>query len=112
MLKQSGPVTVGMLANQLWSYAGSGRRDRVSSLFVQPFLSYTYPDTTSLSLNTESNYDWVHHQWTVPVNFGVSHIYKFGRQPVSLGVTGKAYAESAQGPQAGFRFTATFLFPR
>ena len=81
-------------------------------MLLQPFFTYTYPDTTALSLNTEAGYDWIHRQWTVPVNVGVTHIFKFGRQPVQLGATAKLYATSPDGPQAGFRFTATFLFPR
>jgi hypothetical protein len=111
LLKQSGPTTVGVLANQLWSYAGSGRTPNVSSLFVQPFFSYTWPNTTTFSLNTEAGYDWIHRQWTVPVNVGVSHIFKFGPQLVSLGATAKVYADSPNGPQGGLRLTATFLFP-
>jgi hypothetical protein len=112
LLKQSGPTTIGILANQLWSYAGSSHRPNVSQMLLQPFFSYTYPNTTTLSLNTESSYDWIHRQWTVPIDVGVSHIFKFGKQPVSLGATAKFYAESPDGPQAGLRVTATFLFPR
>ena len=90
LLKQSGPTTVGILANQVWSYAGDGHHPDVSSMLLQPFFTYTYSrDTTGLSLNTEASYDWIHRQWTVPVDVGVNHIFKFGRQPVQLGATAK-----------------------
>jgi hypothetical protein len=112
LLRQSHGWTVGVLANQIWSYAGPDNRDDYSKAFVQPFISYTFPDTTAITLNTESTYDWEAEEWTVPINFGVSKIFKFGKQPVSLGVMGRYYAAAPEeGPEWGVRLTATFLFP-
>jgi len=57
-------------------------------------------------------YDWVRHQWTVPINLQVARIFKFGTQPVQLGVGGKYYAVSpAGGPEWGARLNVVFLFP-
>jgi hypothetical protein len=112
ILKQQGGWTVGILANHIWSYAGDGDREDVSATFLQPFINYTFPNTVSLLLNTESTYDWEAEQWTVPINAGVSKIFVFGGQRVSLGVQGRYYAEKPEGgPEWGARFTATFLFP-
>ena len=41
VLKQEHGWTYGMLANHIWSVAGNGSRDNVSSTFLQPFLTYT-----------------------------------------------------------------------
>jgi hypothetical protein len=112
VLKQTGPTSVGLLANHLWSYAGAHGRDEVNATFLQPFLSYVYPNTTTITINSESTYDWSHQQWTVPVNAGVSHLYKFGGQKVNLGLQGRFYAVSPDGPQWGARFVATLLFPK
>jgi hypothetical protein len=113
VLKQQGPITFGLLANQIWSYAGSSSRARVSQLFLQPFYAYAFKDSTTLSLNTETSYNWVLRQWIVPVNMGISHIYKIAGAPVSLGATGRIYAVSPnQQPGWGLRFTATLLFPK
>jgi hypothetical protein len=111
VLKQAGPITVGMLANQLWSYAGSVHRDRVESTFLQPFFAYNLPGATTISINTETTYDWTHKAWTVPIDAGVAHIYKFGGQRVQLQLAGRYFATSPQGPQAGVRMVATLLFP-
>jgi hypothetical protein len=112
LLKQGGGWTVGVLANQIWSYAGPETRGDYSKAFVQPFVSYTFPDTTAITLNTESTYDWEEKDWTVPINLGVSKIFKMGTQPVSLGVMGRYYAVTPEeGPDWGVRLTATFLFP-
>jgi hypothetical protein len=115
VLRQSGGWTYGILANHIWSYADAGGRDRddVSQTFLQPFLNYTFPNTVSLILNTESTYNWETDEWTVPINAGVSRIFKFGKQRVSLGVQGRVYAVSPDGgPEWGARAVATFLFPK
>ena len=115
ILRQQGGWTYGLLANHVWSYADSFGHDRpdVSQTFLQPFVSHTFPDTTNISINTESTYDWETEQWTVPINAGVSHVYKFGEQRVSLGIYGRVYAVSPDdGPDWGARAVATFLFPK
>jgi hypothetical protein len=114
LLRQDAGWTYGVLANHIWSYASvdDAHPDDVSSTFIQPFINYTFPNTTSLILNTESSYDWEADEWTVPINAGVSRIFKFGAQPVSLGVQGRYYAVSPDdGPEWGVRFVSTFLFP-
>lgn len=112
VLEQQGPWTYGILANHIWSYAGNSDRSDVSSTFLQPFVNYTFPNSVSLMLNTESTYDWKAKQWTVPINAGVSRIFKFSEQRVSLGMEGRYYAVSPEnGPEWGLRAVATFLFP-
>ena len=77
-LKQTGPWTVGVLANHLWSYAGDEDRRSVNSTFVQPFVSYITKTKTTFTLNSESTYDWNESQWTVPLNATVSQLVKLG----------------------------------
>jgi hypothetical protein len=84
----------------------------VDQTFLQHFLAYTWKDSTTLTLDTESTYDWTNDEWTVPINLVVSHIYKFGGQPVSLAIGGRWYPETPRfGPDWGIRAVATFLFP-
>lgn len=112
VLKQSGHITVGALANQIWSYAGEEGRPGVSRMLLQPFFSYQYPNSTTISINAETTYDWQARQWTIPVNFGVSHIYRISSQLVSLGAQARIYLDSPDSqPGWGARLTATFLFP-
>ncbi len=114
VLKQSGPWTYGILANHIWSFAGDDARADVSSTFLQPFISYTTADAWTFALNTESTYDWESESWSVPVNFMVSKLVKFGEQPVSLGAGIRYWAESPEaGPDGlGVRASVTFLFPK
>jgi hypothetical protein len=102
-----------VLANHIWSFAGDDDRGEVNATFLQPFLAYTFPTATTVTLNTESTYDWTEGQWTVPLNLQVSQMLKLGNQPISLGVGGRWYAESPDdGPEWGMRLTLTFLFPK
>ncbi|WP_087686567.1 hypothetical protein [Pandoraea sp. PE-S2R-1] len=113
VLKQSGGWTYGALANHIWSYAGAGSRDSVSSTFLQPFLTYTTKDAWTFGINTESTYDWSHRQWSVPINATITKLLKFGGHPVSVGGGFRYWAQSPDsGPHGwGVRFVVTFLFP-
>jgi hypothetical protein len=112
-LKQQGPWTYGLLFNHIWSFAGESDRDDVSRTFLQPFVSYTTKKFTSFGLNTESNYDWDREQWTVPVNVSVQQLLKVGKQPISVQLGGRYYAEGPSGaPEWGLRFQVSLLFPK
>jgi hypothetical protein len=113
VLKQNGPWTYGALANHLWDFAGDDSRGSVNATFLQPFVAYILPTQTTLTLNTETTYDWSENQWTVPINFIVSQLFKIGDQPVQAFVGARYYAEKADnGPEWGVRFGLTFLFPK
>lgn len=114
LLKQAkGGITVGFLANHIWSVAGNDHRPDISSTFLQPFVSKTLPDSTTFSLGMESTYNWESRKWLVPVTAGVSHIFRFGKQPVQIGPAVKYYASSPTGgPEWGARLNVTLLFPK
>jgi hypothetical protein len=113
VLKQEGPWTYGALANHLWDVAGDDDRDAVNATFIQPFIAYILPTTTTLTVNTETTYDWQNEEWTVPINFVVSQLFKIGDQPVQAFGGVRYYTESPDnGPEWGLRFGLTFLFPK
>jgi hypothetical protein len=106
-------LTVGALANHIWSFAGSDRTSEISNTFMQPFLSYSTYNGYTFSLNTETSYNWTADEWSVPINVSVSKLTTIGMQPVSLFLGGRWWAESpTAGPEDfGIRFGITFLFP-
>ncbi|HEY1612420.1 MAG TPA: hypothetical protein VGF97_01850 [Rhizomicrobium sp.] len=112
LLQQTHGWTFGILANHIWSYSGQRDHPNVNSTFLQPFVGYTWPDTTNLTFNTESNYDWQGQQWTVPLNLTLGHLYRFGAQPINFTIGARYYATSPDGPQWGLRFVITLLFPK
>lgn len=114
VLKQTGPWTVGALYNHVFSFAGQSARNDVSTSFFQPFLNYTFKNTTSLLVNMESTYDFAgSNGWTVPVNFAASKIFKLGPQLVNFQIGARYYATGPTGAADwGLRFSTTFLFPK
>lgn len=109
----SGELTVGVVADHLWSVAGADTRADVNRTFVQPFVAVTFSKGTSLFLDAEAQYDWHETRWTVPLVGGVAQMMKFGDQAVSLGIDGKYWvAGPSTEPDWGVRFTVTFVFPR
>ena len=116
VLKQIGGLTAGTLMNQLWSVVISEHRSSVSQMFLQPFAAYTTKTHTTFTISTESTANWNASsddgKWTVPVIFQISQILKIGKQPVSVQIGGKYYADTPRyGPNWGVRFNFTLLFP-
>ncbi|NJN40532.1 MAG: transporter [Gammaproteobacteria bacterium] len=110
VLKQTGPWTVGALANHLEDVSGDAE---ISATFVQPFLSYALGRGRTVTLNTESTYNWEAEQWTVPVNLTYSKVTRIGSQLVSIGGGVRGYLESPTGgPDWGLRLVFTLLYPR
>jgi hypothetical protein len=113
-LVQRGPWTMGALANHIWSVAGDDDRADINATFLQPFISHTSSRGTSITLNTESTYNWDAEEWSVPINLQVAQVLKIGDQPVQIGGGVRYWAESADGgPDGwGFRLSFTLLYPR
>ena len=112
-LTMRGPWTVGILANHIWSFAGDNDRQDISNTFMQPFVAYTWPSAWTVSLLTESSYNWKSEKWSVPVNAAVSRLVRFGRLPVSLqGGVGYWVESPASGPEGWrFRLQANLVLP-
>jgi hypothetical protein len=113
VLKQEGAWTCGALANHIWDFAGDGDRSPVNATYLQPFVAYVTHTHTTFSLNTESTYDWQNNQWTVPINFQISQMFKIGHHPMQAFLGARYYAEKPDdGPEWGLRLGITFLFPK
>ncbi|MGD8587529.1 MAG: transporter [Chromatiales bacterium] len=113
-LKQEKGWTYGALANHVWSVAGDDDRSDINSTFLQPFLAYTTPRHTTITINTESTYNWENEQWSVPINLMLTQLFKVGDQPMSLQLGARYWADSPDtGPEGwGLRLTYTLVFPR
>ena len=114
VLKQSGPVTYGMLASHLWDIGGDDDRAEIDNTFLQPFVSYTTPSAWTYSLQTESSYSWESEEWSVPVNIGVSKLARLGKLPVQYKAGVRYWADAPDsGPDDwGFKLGIVFLLPK
>ena len=66
-------------------------------LILQPFISYAVGRGLSVTLNSESTYDWKAEQWTLPIDLMIAQVLKMGKQPIQLQVGGRYYAEAPEG---------------
>ncbi|HEX3857438.1 MAG TPA: transporter [Verrucomicrobiae bacterium] len=113
LLQQKNGFTYGILANQIWSFAGQEDRATVNAAFVQPFLSYSTKTYTSFGVNTESTRNWETDQWSVPMNFTITQLLKIKGQPISIQLGYRYYVDGPDGgPKWGLRFAVTLLFPK
>jgi hypothetical protein len=114
VLKIDGPWTYGGLANHVWSFAGDSDRPDINNTFMQPFMAYTWPSAWTLSLQSESSYNWEMEKWSIPVNTAISKLVHFGRLPVSLQAGAGYWLETPEsGPEEWrFRLQANFVLPK
>ncbi|GAA5082364.1 transporter [Lysobacter panacisoli] len=104
--------TIGVLANHIWSVAGSSNDPDISNTFLQPFFAKHLPGGRTLTFNAESTYDWENQQWTVPINVTYSKVTRVGSQMMSFAGGVRGYADAPTGgPDWGLRFVVTFLVP-
>jgi len=126
-LQMNGAWTYGALINHIWSlskvpgppaFAEIGdnnfaiERQPINATFLQPFVSYTLPTQTTLSLTSESLYDWSAQRWTVPINVGINQLISVYGQKMQLGGQIRCYVETPTGgPTWGFQLRWTLVFP-
>ena len=113
VLKQDGPWTYGALVNHIWGSEGVDSRKNVNATFLQPFLTYGLGKGLTVGASSEMTYDWIGHQWTIPVIANVAQIVPISGQLFQFSLGVKYYAEGPSGaPDWGIRFVVTLLFPQ
>jgi len=114
VLKELGSWTIGTLANHVWSFAGDSDRADISNSLIQPFASYTWPNAWTVSVQSETTYNWESESWSVPVNIAASKLLFWGKLPVSLSAGAGYWLDSPESGPEGFRFRlqANFVFPK
>jgi hypothetical protein len=112
VLKQGKGLTVGFLANQIWSVAGDKNRANVNQLFLQPFFAHSFPSGASLGGNMELTQNWNAGTTMLFFNPTVSGITKLGKQAIQMAI-GPRFAVVGPGeskPAFGIRCALTFVF--
>jgi hypothetical protein len=113
-LRQSGHWTYGLLWNHTWSLNNDDRYGAASDTFLQPFVSFVTKRATTFSLQSQSTYDWIDSEWTIPVTAAVYQLVRIGGQRVQIGGGPTYYLASPdEGPHGwGVRAQVTLLFPK
>jgi hypothetical protein len=116
VLTQPGHWTLGVLANNVWSIAGSGSRPDVNQFLLQYFINYNLKKGWFITWQPTLTANWEAtngNTWTVPFGGGIGRIMKLGNQPVSL--TGQFYGNAVHPigtPAWTMRLQISFLFPK
>ncbi|MBV8246519.1 MAG: neuromedin U [Candidatus Eremiobacteraeota bacterium] len=114
-LVMPGPWVMGMLATQLWSFAGKANRPGVNSGLFQPFVNYNIKGGWALTTAPiiTVNYNAPGNQkWAIPIGGGGSKTFKLGDQPMQLAVLYYTFVQKpVTSPQTNLRISFSLLFP-
>jgi hypothetical protein len=115
VLTQPGNWTLGLLANQVWSFAGEDDRADVSRALLQYFLVYQLGDGWYVNSAPIITADWKApsgRKWKVPFGIGGGKLLFVGKLPVNLQSQAYWFAEKPDvGPDWQLRFQAQLLLP-
>jgi hypothetical protein len=117
VLAQPGHWTLGVLANNVWSFAGENDRRTVNQFLLQYFINYNLSRGWYLAMQPIITADWAapHAKdvWTVPFGGGVGRIMKVGLQPINWSLQAYGNAHTPSGASSwGIRLQLAFLFPK
>ena len=116
-LIQPNPWTIGVLASQVWSFAGPSDRSTVSLMTVQYFVNYNLAHAWYVTSSPILTFNWEatsSEEWTVPFGGGIGKIFKLGKLPLNGSL--QAYYnvrsdESSTIARWQARVQLAFLFP-
>jgi hypothetical protein len=115
-LAMPGHFVMGVLANNIWSVAGSGSRPSINQLLLQYFINYNMKKGWYLTTQPILTANWEvsnSGRWVVPFGGGVGRIMKLGFQPVNINA--QFYGNAVHPPGAspwGVRVTFALLYPK
>lgn len=114
-LVMPGKFVMGILATQLWSFAGKASTSQVNSGLFQPFINYNLKGNWAITTAPILTVNYAapgNQKWSIPVGGGVTKTFKVGDQPMQLGVFYYSYVERPiTTPQTQLRFIWSLLFP-
>jgi len=115
-LTMPGKWVIGMLTQNVWSFAGDSDAPDVNKFLFQYFVNYNLDDGWYLSTTPIITANWEapsSDRWTVPFGGGVGRLVRFGKQPVDFKLAGYWNAEHPDfGPDWSLQFTVKLLFPK
>jgi hypothetical protein len=110
------PLTLSMVARQLWSFAGSSTRADVNQFLLQTTAAYGIGKGWAVvsDMIVTSNWDSPSGQrWTVPLGGGVNKFVRIGRRPMIFRLDAYYNVERPDGaPEWMMNFLIRFLWPQ
>jgi hypothetical protein len=114
LMHQGKGLSIGFLANQIWSVAGNKDRADFNSFYTQIFLSHSYKSGASLGVNAEITQNWEGNTTMISLNPSIGAVTKLGSQVVQFAVMPliPIVGPSESKPDWGLRAVVAFVFPQ
>ena len=117
LLKSEGHWLYGVVANNVWSFAGPGDAAAINQMLVQPFINYNFAEGWYATTSPDITANWKadsNDRWTVPIGGGFGKIFKIGDQ--ALNGQMQAFYNVVSPDNVGGNWTIRvqlqFLFPK
>jgi len=115
-LTMPGKWVIGMLTQNVWSFAGKNSAPDVNKFVFQYFVNYNLDGGWYLSTTPIIAANWEapsSDRWTVPFGGGIGRLVRFDKRPVDLKLAAYWNAERpTNAPNWSLQFTVKFLFPK
>ncbi|TDO70391.1 hypothetical protein EV143_11110 [Flavobacterium chryseum] len=113
IMHQSKGLSLGFIANQIWSVAGNEDRADFNNFYTQIFMSYSYNSGASLGVNTEITQNWEGNTTMISLNPSIGAITKLGTQVIQFSVQPliPIVGPNQSKPDWGLRAVVAFVFP-
>jgi hypothetical protein len=116
VLTMPGNWVVGVLAQNIWDFAGDSDEPDINKSTLQPIINYNLNAGWYLSATTTMTANWEADsgdEWTVPLGGGFGRLIRFGKQPVDFKLMSYWNVEKPQfGADWSMQFTVKFLIPK
>lgn len=114
VMHQGKGLSIGFLANQIWSVAGNDDRADFNQFYTQLFLTHSYKSGASLGITSEITQNWEGKTTLITVSPNVGAITKLGGQTMQFAVMPliPVVGHSSIRPDWGLRAVVAFIFPQ
>lgn len=110
------PWVIGVLASNVWSFAGEDDRRSVNQFLLQYFVNYNFPGGIYITSSPIITANWMadsDNTWTIPFGGGVGKIFRIGKQPMNAQIQAFYNVEKPEfGADWTLRVQLQFLFPK
>lgn len=114
VMHQGKGLSVGFLANQIWSVAGNENRADFNQFYTQIFLTHSYKSGASLGITSEITQNWEGNTTLITLSPNVGAVTKLGGQTMQFAVMPliPIVGHSNIRPDWGLRAVVSFIFPQ
>lgn len=116
ILVQPKPWTMGLLARNLWDFAGDGDRAQVNQFMFQYFVNYNLDNGWYLTTDPIMTANWGQssdNRWTIPVGGGIGRLFTIGEQPINMRLRSYYNVDKPTGgAEWSLNFAVQLLFPK